>query len=272
MNRPNIDELKKMIVRAEEELEKLVNDSVRRLKQRRIKRALEKAYATLNRQEYTQEEIDKRTRQVWRSLQDGVPIIWVYIFGIIFACSFIFAAYETYSFLNNTTNKSDIWPWNNDEDKYDLSELVAVNYGETNVVSLYDLIPVDDNVGVNNKKQTFSISNNSTTLPTNIDYDVDYVVNIVEMNSKSGKVLDKKFIKYQIVYTENGNTTKTDIGRLSDLQKVGDNKYVLFSGTQPKNTITNFEVAFWLASDATDDEQGAAYTFAFFIDAGINKK
>lgn len=269
INEPDIKDLKSMIALAEEELEKLKEDNRREHKQKRITRALERAYALLNKESYTQKEVNKRTHDVWLSLQDGViPFFWYYLIGFLLACALIFTGIQTYSFISTNWDRIHHIPDIHD----DLSSLVTVNYKETNIVSLYDLMPVDDEIGLKNKKEEFNISNTSEKVPSGIDYVVDYNVNIVEMNQNARKIINKRYIKYQLTYEDlEGKTVVREIGRLSDLKQNPDGSFLLVHDSQYKDKISNFKMVLWLASDAGNSEQGASYTFAYKVTAVIKQ-
>ena len=264
MNKPNIEELLKMINRGEDELKKLEDAHIRKHKRKRITRALEGAYEMLNKSEYTQKEVDDNTHKIWLALQDAMLIFWWWLLGILLIGALIFSAYETYSFIQN--NKGPVNPYTPPE----INEVVTVNYTETDIVSLYDMIPLSDNDGLRNPAQTFTISNDSSKLKSDMDYKVDYTVNIIELNQGVTNILDKKFIKYQLTYTdESGREVVSDIKRLSDLEANPDGSLILMKGKQNRDTVSNFKMIVWLASDATDSEQNKSYTFKFHITANI---
>lgn len=313
--KPNIDttDLRKIIVEAEEELEKLKEDDRRRFKQRRITKALERAYNLLNKKEYTQKEVDKRTRDVWRSLQDGlIPPFLFFLFDILFVCAFVFAVYEAYSFMRVSNDnrppvivdpghgednpgggdhgggpdapkpheepkpeKPEEPPKddeNKDEDKEDIGDgLVTVHYKETNIVSLHDQIPVDDEIGLKNTPQEFTITNDSSKMPEGVNYRVNYEVNIVEYDTGAEKVIDKNYLRYRLTYqNENGEYVTVD-GRFSDLKqkKTVSYKYQLITASQLKDASSDFKMVIWLDKDAGNDQQGAAYTFSFNVEAAV---
>lgn len=264
-----LTDLKKMISLAEDELQKLKDDDRRHLKQRRITRALNKTYEMLDTKEYTQDDVDKHERMIWRSLQDRALIIWLLLFGIFLSGAIMFASYETYSFFR--------WNWDrehpvNPQDPNTKESLVYVRYKESNIVSLYNLMPVRDLDGLNNPKQEFSVSNDEDKMPTNVDYTVKYNVNILELNDQKMKLINKKYIRYQLTHYDSVTKEKVTepIGKLSDLKGPNpDGTYTIYTGTQAKGAKTNFEVVFWLGEDAENDQMGRSYKFAFRVAAAV---
>ena len=322
MNKPDLKDLKKIIIRAEKELEDLHEKDVRHAKQRRIKRALERAYTLLNSSDYTQKQVDKMTRVVWRSLQDGIPLIWFWSIGVLLFGSLVFTAYETFSFFGNYLDLpvcrpgTPWWVWcrpnpnpnpNPNPDRPDnpdypvkprpeesssesressvesseqpnpvveddLSNLVTVNYVETNIVNLTNLIPVSDEVGLKNKAQEFNITNDSSKLTPGIEYDIRYIVNIVELNQNIAKVINNKYIRYRLTYDNYYGEKVVVDGNIGDLKKNADGSFEFISGSQKKDATSNFNVIFWIDSSAGNDQQGASYLMAFKTTAVIDRR
>ena len=312
MDMLNLKDLKEIILVAEDELSKLKEENRRKGKQKRIAKALEKAYALLNRTDYTQKEIDKMTHIVWKSLQDNISAFWVWILGILLTGSIVFTGYETYSFIEIYIDIDFCvpglfwWPWchydpvrpeesSQEESSHeesskieesskqesgskppvvedDLSNLVTVNHKETNIVNLTNLIPVDDEIGLKNTPQEWNIYNDSSKLPDAIDYDVYYAVNIVELNKSTDTILNKKYIKYRLTYEDYNGNTKQINGNLGDLNKNPDGSYMLIAGSQRKNANSNFSMVLWIDSKAGNSEQGKSYLFAYKVVAAIEKK
>lgn len=268
---PNIDKLNEAIETAENVLEEIKDqdNSRAKRKRKRINKALETAYATLNKKEYTQKEIDKKTDEVWRSLMDDdYLVIIVFLFGFLLSGAIIYTVFQAYSFIHSNWD-----PERNDpEITEELSELVKVDYIENNIVSLYDQVTVSDKVGLNNAPQEFTISNDSSEVGA-LNYMVHYSVNIVPMNDPNVKLIDKRYIKYKYTYVDSstGKSYESPIGTLDDLVENADGSLLLTNGTQLKDSKTDFKVTFWISSLATNDQQGATYTFAFKVNAAIAK-
>ena len=146
--------------------------------------------------------------------------------------------------------------------------VVVVNYIETNIVDLRKLYSVDDDEGLQNPPQRFSICNDPDQL-NGMNYTVNYTVNIVEMNSNIPRKIDKKYIKYRYTKTDkNGNVTTSDIGRLSAL-KESNGKLLLVKDSQQAGDCDYYSVVFWIASDAGNDQQTREFLMAFKVEAGI---
>lgn len=264
-------ELKRIIAIAEEELSNLKKEKKRRSKQRRIVKALEHAYSYLNLPaQFVQKETDRLTREVWIALQDGIPFIWFRLLVILFLGALLFAGYETYSFVSaNWYDGNFKWPgaWRDD-----ISAEVKVNYKETNIVSLYDQLPASDEIGLKNKSQEFDIYNNSDEMTKNINYKVNYNVNIVELNDGKPKVLNNYYLKYKVIHEDiDGKEVESAIGRFSDLKKNPDGSFLLLSDSELKDSNSHFKVILWVAEEAPNSEQGAAYTFMFRVTAGVER-
>ena len=267
-NEINLSELKRAINLAEEMLEDLKTKEIRKLKQKRIKRALKKAYALLNSKGYSQKQVDKVTRIVYRSMLDRVGIFWFYIFGLFLAGALMFTSYEAYSFIKANW---DLDHYIKPEDA--VSSVVKITYKNTNIVDLHDLISVSNETGLKNPKQEFNISNTAELMPYNMNYNVKYQITIRELNDTIDKVLDKRFIRYQLTHydAETGIRTTEPIRTFADLTKNIDGSYKMFTGTQAKDRQTNFEVVIWIGEDALNDQQGREYRFAFSVVAVVTK-
>lgn len=262
---PNLDKLNEAIDVAEKVLEKEKNS---KSKIKRINKALEKAYALLNRDSYTQKEVNNCTSDIWYALRDknDTMIILLFLFSFLLSSALFFTAFEISTFMRENWDPNKNIPVLNEE----TSKLITVNYKETNIVNLENLMTVSDDEGLKNTPQTFEISNDSSKVG-GIDYKVNYSVNIVELNDKIERVLDKKYIKYQLTYIEDGKEVVSPIGTFADLKKNPDGSYLLMDGTQKKDSITSFKVVIWLSATAPNEVQNTAYMFAFKVSAVIAK-
>lgn len=263
-SRVKLSELKRMIKLADEMREKLKINNRRRLKQLRISFALKRAYNLLNKGNYTQDDVDRKTRVVYRSMQDRI-LFWYYLMGFLLAGSVMFAAYETYSFISVNWDLEHHFPGD------DISNIVNVVYKESNIVSLYNLVTVPDSVGLKNPKQEFNISNDSSKIPPNINYVVHYHVSITELNDNIDRIIDKKYIRYQLTHydAKTGEKVSEKIGKFIDLPRNLDGTFRLYAGTQERDHQTNFEMIIWIGEDAPNSQQGRAYNFAFKVTAVI---
>lgn len=268
MEKINISKLKEVIEKAEKKLEELerANDKSSH-KYKRITKSLEKAYATLNLGDYTQKTIDKRTDEVWEALMDDHSLfLFIFFIGIFLTGAIIFAVYQAFSFIGaNNIHNHPHKPVTGD------TSLVKVNYLESSIISLYDQLSVDDEIGLQNAPQKFTISNDSKEAP-NLDYDVEYQINLMPMNDPHAKLLNVKYIKYQYKYTDkkSGKTYTSSIGTIGDLERNQDGSFKLTSGEQDMDGSTDYEVVFWISNQAGNDQQGSTFTFAFKVEAGID--
>ena len=262
---PNLDKLNEAIDIAEKVIEKERNN---KSKIKRINKALDKAYALLNRDSYTQREVDNCTSDIWNALRNknDALVVLLFLFSFLLSGALFFTALEISNFLQENWNPSNDFPILNEE----TSKLITVNYKETNIVNLENLMTVSDDVGLKNTPQTFEISNDSSKVG-GLNYKVNYSINIVELNDKIERVLDKKYLKFQLSYVENGQEIVTPIKTFADLKKNPDGSFLLMNGTQKKDGITSFKVVIWLSADAPNEEQNTAYMFAFKVSAVIAK-
>lgn len=271
MKNVDLTDLKEMIKLAEDELQKLKDDDRRRFKQGRITRALNKAYKLLERDKYTQDDVDKHEHIVWRSLQDRALAVWMVLLGIFLSGALMFASYETYSFFKwNWDREHPVNPADPNDSKTE--NLVNVRYKESNIIDLRNLFSVSDEEGLKNTPQEFSISNDEEKMPTNYDYTVKYNVNILELNDEIKNKIDKRYIKYQLTHFDSETEEKIvePINTLANLgDKNPDGTYTIYSGEQGKGKQTNFEVIFWIGDDAGNDQQGKAFKFAFRVSAAV---
>ena len=181
----------------------------------------------------------------------------------------MFASYETYSFIRyNWDIEHHITPHD------DVNHVVNVVYKESNIVSLYNLVTVPNAIGLNNPKQEFNISNNDDSMPVNMNYVVHYQINIAELNYNIPRIIDKRYIRYQLTHydAKTGVKTSEAIGTFADLPRNVDGTYRLYSGTQEKNRQTNFEVVIWIGENAPNSQQGRTYNFAFRVVAAVSAK
>lgn len=269
---PSIDKLKEAIDVAEKYLDDIEEEDTYKIrrKRKRVTKALESAYEILNNKEYTEKEIDKKTDDIWASLIDDDPIMFIFIFilGIFLSAAVIFVVFQAYSFIEHNLDPEIKDPDITEE----VSSLVKVNYIEENVVSLYNQMSVADNVGLQNPPQEFTISNSSEDVKA-LNYLVHYSVNIVPMNDPKAKLLNEKHIKYKYTYKDShtGKFYESAVGTLADLKTNPDGSLLLTKGTQAKDSKTDFKVIFWVSSHALNSEQGSTYTFAFKVNAAIAK-
>jgi len=239
-------------------------------KKKRVTEALEKAYELLNRNEYTQKEVDKKTDDIWEALIDNnnVLLFLIFFFGLALSGVVIFTVFHAYSFIQINWDPEIITPNVNQE----ISNLVKVNYIEENIISLYDQMTVSDQVGLRNKPQEFTIKNDSSEVGS-LNYLVHYSVNIVPMNDPNAKLINKKYIKYKYIYKDSkrGKYYESKIGTLDELSVNPDGSLLLTKSTQARDTYTDFKVYFWISSLAKNDQQGATYTMAFKVNAAVAK-
>ncbi len=266
----NYDKLKEVIELAEKELEEIKNKKglKNRLKRHKITKALESAYKILNdkNKQINQSFINKGIEKVLFSLTEVEPLSFmiIYLLGTTLSGLVVFTSYQAYSLIENQKDYNDVY-----NVTQEVSDLVEVNYTENNIVSLYDQMSVSDEKGLKNKPQEFTISNNSEKIKT-VDYLVNYTVNLVPMNDPSAHLLDKKYISYRYTYTkDDGTIYESPIGSLDELKENDDGTLLLTKNVQKKDEKTDFKVVFWINSLATNDEQGATYTFAFKVNAAI---
>ncbi|MCI8498225.1 MAG: hypothetical protein HFG33_02360 [Bacilli bacterium] len=267
-----IDKLKEAIETAERFLEETEDEESGKTKRKRkrVNKALEKAYDTLNKKTYVQSEIDKRTDEVWKSLMDeeNYLAIIIFIFGFVLSGTIIFTVFQAYSFIqtNWDPERKDV------ELTKELNDLISVDYTEKNIISLYDQMTVPDKVGLKNPPQEFTISNDSSKVGS-LNYLVHYSVNLVLMNDPNAKLIDKRFIKYKYSYKDSntGKTFESNVETLADLEENPDGSLLLTKGVQLKDAKTDFKVTFWISSLAQNDQQGRTFTFAFNVNAAVAK-
>ena len=270
MKETNLSLLKEALYVAEETLKSIEDDENVRAKnkRKRITKAVEKAYLTLNMNEYTDKELAKRTDQIWESLLDeNRPLAFlIFIFGIILSGTFVFTAYQTYSFIRFNLDPTK----NNQEFTEELSSLVKVDYKEQSTVSLYDQMSVKDSTGLQNPPQEFSIKNDSSEVP-DLNYIVNYYVYLAPLNDPKTKLIGKEYIKYKYSYKDSktGKLYESNIGTLADLPEKEDGTLLLAKGTQNKDSRTDFKVIFWIGVNIPNEQQGSSYTFKFKVDADV---
>lgn len=239
-------------------------------KKKNVTTVLESAYELLNRNEYTQKEVNKKTDDIWEKLIDNHNALAfiIIIFGMALSGVLIFTVFQAYSFIQINWDPEMTSPNVNQE----VSNLVNVNYVEENIISLYDQMTVSDQVGLKNKPQEFRIENDSSEVK-GLNYIVHYSVNIVPMNDPHAKLLNKKYIKYKYIYKDSkrGKYYESKIGTLDELTENPDGSLLLTKSTQAKDTYTDFKVYFWISSLAKNDQQGASYTMAFKVNAAVAK-
>lgn len=265
-------DLKHVIDIAEKAIEQLEekDDNKSKQKIKKINIALENGYRILNVDDTNQKEIDKATDLIWRAIEydKTAGIFWIFLFGFLFSSAVVFTAYQTYSFIDSN------WDKHHHHHKYpelteDISKLITVNYKETNIVNLTNLMTVSDSIGLKNPPQEFQISNDGKRV-NNMNYQVVYSVNITELNYGIENILNKQYLKYQLSYTDNkGNTVTEPIGTFADLKENPDGTFLMTKGIQKKNATTDFKVVIWLSATAPNSEQNKAYTFSFKVNAAI---
>lgn len=268
---PNIDKLNEAIAVAEKVLEDIENEDTIRAnrKRKRVTNALEHAYATLNLKEYTENEVKARTDEIWKALVDDDPIAMFFLFLVGFSLSgaLIFTVYQAYSFLESHLDKvaESEYPVLTEE----ITSKVKVEYKENNIVSLYDQMSVKDSVGLQNKPQSFTITNRSIDIGK-INYKVKYEIFIEPLNDPKAHLLKEEHIKLKYTYTDqDGVLRESEIMTLADLPKTSDGTMLLNRGEQSKDSHTDYDVYFWISDHAQDDEQGATYTLKFKVDASV---
>lgn len=267
-----LDKLKEAIEVAEKYLEDTEEDESGKVKRKRkrVTKATEKAYKTLNEKVQDQNEIDKRTDEIWKALmdEDNYLALIIFFFGFALSGTIIFTVFQAYSFVQTNWDRE----LKEVELTKELNDLISVDYTENAIVSLYDQMSVSDKVGLSNTPEMFTISNDSSKVGS-LNYLVHYSVNIVPMNDPDAKLIDKRFIKYKYTYRDSntGKTFESPIETLADLKENSDGSILLTKGVQAKDAKTDFKVIFWISSLAQNDQQGKTYTFAFDVNAAIAK-
>lgn len=269
----NIDKLNEAITVAEKVLEDIENVDNHKTnnKRKKINKALEHAYATLNLKDYSDQEIKNRTDEVWKSLVDNDPITLFFLFLVGFSLSgvMIFTVYQAYSLLETHLDRDpeSHYPVLTEE----TSSKIKVDYIENNIISLYDEMSIDDSAGLQKDPQKFTISNDSNDIGKQ-NYLVKYAVYIQPLNDPKAKLLNKDHIKLKYNYVdEKGILHESKIMTLDDLSSSSDGSLLLMQGEQPRDSHHDFEVRFWISSLASNEEQGATYTMKFKIDGAIGK-
>lgn len=260
-----IDVAEKVLVDMEED-----NDGKSKRKKKRVNKALSHAFETLDKEEYSEKEVEKRTDEIWKSLMDDdhFLVLIIFFFGFALSGTIIFTVFQAYSFIQVN--------WDPKREQTVLTEntsdLIKIDYIENQIVNLYDQMTVPDKVGLNNKPQKFTIKNDSTKVG-NINYLVHYSVRLVPMNEPDIRLIDKKFIKYKYSYkdSETGKTFESSIGTIEDLTELQDGSLLLTKGVQKRDSETDFEVIFWISSLAGNDQQGLTYSFAFDVKAAVSR-
>ncbi len=238
-------------------------------KRKRINNALEGAYETLNKSEYGQKEVDKRTDDIWDALVDSSPFMMLFIFfcGFLLSGAVAFTLYQAYSFIEKCTDSE--FNKNNPPVTPELSSLVNVEYVEDSIVQLVDQMSVSDAKGLLNPSQKFTIRNNSDKVG-GLQYLVNYEVKLVPLNDPSAKLISPKYIKYRYTYKDyrTGKFYESPIKTLEET-KMDKGTYIIDTGTQGRDGVTEYNVVFWISSLAPDEEMSSTYTFQFKVDAAI---
>lgn len=275
MKKENIDikKLKEALHIAEANLKETENKNSMRAKykSKKINKALEKAYATLNLGDYTQKEIDKRTDKVWESLleENTVIAVLIFFFGIALSGTLVFATYQAYSFFQSTLDAKHHLS-KELEDK--INSLVKVNYMEQNTVSLYDDVKLKDSDGLTTSPKELSITNSSKEVP-GFNYHVNYYISLIPMNDPEANTIDKEHIKYSYSYkdTKTGKYFESEIGTLNDLKIQKDGSLLLTTGTQKLDSKTDFKIKFWVSINAPSETENKTYTFQFKVDSDVEE-
>ncbi len=273
MSALNIDvrKLNEAIEVAEQALKNIEDSETFRAKRKRkrINNALEGAYETLNKSEYGQKEVDKRTDDIWDALVDSSPFMMLFIFfcGFLLSGAVAFTLYQAYSFIEKCTDSE--FNKNNPPVTPELSSLVNVEYVEDSIVQLVDQMSVSDAKGLLNPSQKFTIRNNSDKVG-GLQYLVNYEVKLVPLNDPSAKLISPKYIKYRYTYKDyrTGKLYESPIKTLEET-KMDKGTYIIDTGTQGRDGVTEYNVVFWISSLAPDEEMSSTYTFQFKVDAAI---
>lgn len=268
----DISKLKEAIQAGEDEIARLEENNLPtgQNKHKRVTKALEKAYALLNKNNYLQKDVNKCEDIIWKALEDNNAyfVIWFFIFGFLLSGVTVFSVYEAYSFVQSNWDSNNNFTPTIDEET---SQLITVNYIETNIMNLENLRAVSDEVGMQSTPLEFEITNDSTKVG-DLNYLVNYTVNIVELNGGLDKVVDKKYIKYQFTTIDtDSKEVESSIGTLADLKQNTDGSYQLTSNSQAKDGFTGYKVRVWINAVAGNDQQGRSYIFAFKVNAAIAK-
>ncbi len=267
---PNVDKLKEVLDIAERTLNEIKYEESRtaRNKKKRITKAVEKAYGCLNQNDYTEKEVEKCTNDIWASMMDNDRLValLIFFFSFILAGISIFVVYRAYTFINGKVPSKDVQDFPHD----DISNLIDVKFNDSNVIKLSNMIAISDEVGLESNAYKFTIKNDSKKI-TNANYAVNYSINLIPTNDSLANLIDKNYIKYKYVYTNSwtGKTYESKIGTLQELSVENDGTLNLMTGTQLKDTFSEFQVVFWLSSDAPSNQQDAEYTLTFKVEASI---
>jgi len=273
MSEANIDvrKLNEAIEVAEQALKNIEDSDTfkAKRKRRKINNALEGAYETLNKVEYGQKEINKRTDDIWDALVDSSPfmMLFIFLFSFLLSGAVVFTLYQAYSFIEKCTDSE--FNKNNPVLTPEISSLVDVEYLEDSIVQLFDQMSVSDAKGLLNPPQEFTIRNTSDKVG-GVQYLVKYEVKLVPLNDPSAKLISPEYIKYRYTYKDSktGKYYESPIKTLAETEN-DDGTYIIDTGTQGRDGETTYKVVFWISSLAPDREMGSTYTFQFKVDAAI---
>lgn len=265
----DIKNLKETIYYAENLLKEMEKNGKKNKFYKKISETLDSAYALLLKENYTQKEIDTKETKIWRLFEkrNNMIVFLVLLFGSLCTGVIIFGIHETYTYMHHHWDKI---PY--EQLHHEHAKLVQVNYKENKIIQLKGQVPVSDAVGLKNPAQEFEIFNNGTMLPR-VDYNVEYYIDIREITPESDKKLDRKFIKYQFVVTDElGRQERSEIGTFADLKRNADGTYRLTENVQRKNGKHTYKVVLWVNAIADDREQGKSYTFYFDVSAVLKRR
>jgi len=265
----DIKNLKEAIYYAENQLKDMESKGKKNRFYNKVSETLDRAYALLLKDEYTQKEIDAKEKKIWKIFEkrNKAIIFSVLLFGFICAGVIIFGVHETYTFMHHHWDQI---PY--EELHYHHAKLVQVYYKENKIIQLRGQVPVTDEVGLKNPAQEFEIFNNGNLIPK-VDYNVEYYIDIKELNQNSEKKLDRKFIKYQFVLIdEHGREKRSEIGTFAELKRNADGTYRLTQNVQRKNGKHTYKVILWVNAIADDREQGKSYIFYFDVSAVLKRR
>ncbi len=268
----SIQKLKEALSIADKTLDDLKEESTKKSKKKkdRITKATEKAYELLNCNKYTEKEIEKCTNDIWASMMDDVHHTALLIFFSVFllAGMCVFTVYQAYTFINDKRPVEDYTEFPTG----DISDLLNIEFINTDVINLRGQTGVDDEKGLENTPIEFTIKNDSQKI-IGENYAVNYKVNLILANINTKKTIDKKYIKYKYVYTNTwtGRTYESRIGTLEELKINEDGSLTLMTGTQLKDTQTNFKIVFWISDETKENLIDNDFMLKFRISASLTK-
>ncbi len=157
------------------------------------------------------------------------------------------------------------------DDDPNVPEFVTVVFDNGELIDLNNIIPLDDNDGLNTTPVTWKL--NSTLSKGSKNYKITYSIDFIDKieDISSSELLDITKLKYQLLIKKNGSVySDTGVQLMADYPEVENGIRPIITGSYNKGEELSFELRMWLDSSTDNSQQGKKYRFKINVQASYD--